>query len=127
MKIIVHDKGPVTLVGGGQASAAELHKSLALAPPCVAADGGAVLASEAGVEVTAIIGDFDSVPEDVLAAIPPGRRHRITEQTSTDFEKALSRIAAPVVLGVGFTGGRLDHQLAAFHTLLAFAHQPCVL
>jgi thiamine pyrophosphokinase len=39
----------------------------------------------------------------------------------------LSRIAAPVVVAVGFTGGRLDHQLAVLHGLLRYPDRPCVL
>ncbi len=124
---IVHSFDPVTLVGGGDATPEDLQKALILAPVCVAADGGAVQALNAGVALEAVIGDFDSIDDTTLAAIPPERRHHITEQATTDFEKALSRIDAPVVIGVGFTGGRIDHQLAALHVLLARAHQPCVL
>lgn len=32
-----------------------------------------------------------------------------------------------MILGVGFLGARLDHQLAALHTLVAYTQQPCVL
>lgn len=124
---IVHDRRPVTLVGGGKATPEDLHQALTLAPLCVAADGGAALAARAGVELAAVIGDFDSIPAAVLADIRPEKQYRITEQASTDFEKALSRIDAPLVIAVGFTGGRVDHQLAAFHSLMRFAHQPCVL
>jgi thiamine pyrophosphokinase len=124
---IVHSSGPVTLIGGGEATQQDLSDALALAPTCVAADGGAALAVAAGVPLAALIGDLDSTSPDVLAQIPPARRHLIAEQESTDFDKALSRIDAPLVWGVGFTGGRLDHQLAAFNTLAAFAHRPCIL
>ena len=127
MKAIVHDNDPVVLVGGGQATPKALQKGLTLGRLCVAADGGAALAVAAGRVPDAVIGDFDSIPADVLAQIPQENRHRITEQDSTDFEKALSRIMAPVTIGVGFTGGRIDHQLATFHGLVALAHRPCVL
>lgn len=124
---IVHTLHPITLVGGGQATPEDLHTSLNFAPLCVAADGGAALALRAGVELAAVIGDFDSIPADILAQVPRARQHHIAEQDSTDFEKALLRIDAPLILGVGFCGARVDHQLAAFHTLVKFAHQPCVL
>lgn len=124
---IVHGLEPVTLVGGGDATAIDLHEALMLGRTCVAADGGAVLALAEKVDLAAVIGDFDSVSPETLAQIPQDRRHLITEQTSTDFEKALTRISAPVVLGVGFLGGRVDHQLAAFHTLMACPERPCVL
>ena len=117
----------MTLIGGGEATARDLAEARALAPTCVAADGGATLAISEGAPLAALIGDLDSIPPDVLAQIPPQHRHPIPEQDSTDFDKALSRIDAPLVLGVGFTGARIDHQLAAFNTLARFAHQPCIL
>ncbi|MGB3243943.1 MAG: thiamine diphosphokinase [Sulfitobacter sp.] len=127
MKQIVHNIDPVVLVGGGEATSDVLHKVLAPGRICVAADSGAHLAHAAGVEVAAVIGDFDSIDQTILQDIPVSRHHPVTEQDSTDFEKALSRITAPVVLAVGFLGGRLDHQLAACHTLLRYADRPCIL
>jgi thiamine pyrophosphokinase len=124
---IVQSSDPITLVGGGQATPEDLHKSLMFAPVCVGADGGAALAIKAGVEMAAVIGDFDSIDADILAQVPAAHQHRIAEQDSTDFEKALLRIKTPLVLGVGFCGARVDHQLAALNTLVKFAHQPCVL
>lgn len=124
---IVHKFDPVVLVGGGKATPKALHKALMPGRVCVAADSGAHLAYAAGVELEAVIGDFDSIDPAVLQAIPAERRHQIDEQDSTDFEKALSRICAPVVLGVGFLGGRVDHQLAAVHTLLRHRDRPCIL
>lgn len=124
---IVHDDFPIILVGGAQATPQDLQKALTLGRRCVAADGGAGQALRAGMELDAVIGDFDSITAEDLAAIPAARQHRVAEQDSTDFEKALSRIEAPVTLGVGFTGGRIDHQLAVCHGLLALAAKPCVL
>ena len=105
----------------------DLQEALMLAPICVAADGGAALAFEAGVALRAVIGDLDSLSAALRARIPAALQHQISEQDSTDSEKSLSRIDAPVVVGVGFTGGRMDHQLAALHVLARFAHRPCVL
>jgi thiamine pyrophosphokinase len=124
---VFHKTDPVTLVGGADATPHDLQKALTLAPHCVAADGGAAQALAAGAQVAAVIGDFDSISAQAKAQIPADRHHVIAEQDSTDFEKALSRISAPVVIGVGFTGGRLDHQLAVCHGLLRLAGQPCVL
>lgn len=124
---IIHKNDPITLVGGGQATPEDLRIALGLAPCLVAADGGAALAIRAGVMPDAVIGDFDSLTAEVAQQVPPERQHHITEQDSTDFEKALTRIAAPVVIGVGFTGGRIDHQLGALHTLMVCADRPCVL
>ncbi|MEM6305102.1 MAG: thiamine diphosphokinase [Pseudomonadota bacterium] len=124
---IVHSDDPVTLVGGAQTTPTALQKALTLAPRCVAADGGAAQALAEGVVPEAVIGDLDSLTPEARAAIPPVQLHEVREQDSTDFEKCLSRISAPVVIGVGFTGGRLDHQLAVLHGLMALAHRPCVL
>lgn len=124
---IVHAEAPITLVGGAEAAPSDLGAALELAPRCVAADSGAALALAAGVLPEAVIGDFDSIRPEDLARIPEARRHRVGEQISTDFEKALGRIAAPLVLGVGFLGGRLDHQLAVLHGLLALPHRRCLL
>ena len=106
---------------------ADLALALAHAPVLVAADGGAVPALAAGHVPQAVIGDFDSIPEDAIARIPEDRLHRIAEQDSTDFDKALRSISAPLILAVGFLGERLDHQLAALNVLVRQASQPCML
>lgn len=124
---IVSRNHPITLVGGGESKPEDLYIALNQAPICVAVDGGVVPAMAAGVDIVSVIGDFDSIPADLLASLPPALCQRITEQDSTDFEKALTRVEAPLLIGVGFLGGRVDHQLAAFHTLLRFADRPCIL
>lgn len=127
MKAIVHSLEPITLVGGGPVASADLTEALTIAHLCVAADGGAQAALINGVMPDAVIGDFDSITPDVLAKIPSDRLHKISEQNSTDFDKALRHISAPVVIAVGFAGGRVDHQLAAFHTLLRHADRHCII
>lgn len=124
---IVFSSEPVTLIGGGDGKISQLLEARTLAPVCVAADAGAELARQAGVTVEAVIGDLDSVTPQTLSLIPPDRQIRISEQETTDFDKALRYIDAPLVVGVGFLGGRMDHQLAALHTLARHAHRPCVL
>lgn len=126
-KTIVHSTLPVTLVGGGHTSSAEISEALALAPTCVAADGGLRAALAAGAMPEAVIGDFDSVAREDLSRLPDSAHHPVEDQESTDFEKALSRIAAPVVLAAGFLGARLDHQMAAMHVLTRHAGRPCIL
>lgn len=98
-----------------------------LAPFMVAADGGAELVQQSGRIPDAVIGDLDSLCATIASQIPSEKVHAVAEQDSTDFEKVMMRVDAPVVLGVGLTGGRLDHELAAFHALRRFAHLPCVL
>ena len=45
----------------------------------------------------------------------------------TKSARATAALAAPLVLAVGFAGGRLDHTLAAFNVLVRHAHRRCVL
>jgi len=125
--IIVQTSKNVTLLGAGQASKAQLDTALAIAPYLIAADGGAELAQNYGRTPKKVIGDFDSIDKDILAQIPENRRFKISEQDSTDFEKCLRSVSAPLILGVGFLGRRLDHQLAALNALVRFAAKPCVL
>ena len=87
-----------------------------MAPVLVAADGGANRALDAGLRPNAVIGDLDSISDRARAAFAEVLHH-IAEQETTDFEKALSRIAAPAVIALGFTGARLDHTLAVFNVL----------
>ncbi|MDF1726594.1 MAG: thiamine diphosphokinase [Sulfitobacter sp.] len=126
-EVIVDRDHPITLLGAGQATPTDLHEALKLAPTCLAADGGALLALSEGLLPEAVIGDFDSLPPAALAQLRDVPLITVEEQESTDFEKALMRIRAPLILGLGFLGARLDHQMAAFHALMRFAHQPTVL
>lgn len=118
---------PVTLIGGGDAGAADLAAALALAPVVAAADGGADNALAHGLVPQAVWGDFDSISARARAAIPAENLHPVAEQDSTDFEKCLSRIDAPLVIAVGFCGGRQDHFLAALATLARRIGPPCIL
>jgi thiamine pyrophosphokinase len=110
-----------TLVGGGALDRADLDAARARAPTVVAADGGANRLRAWGLGADAVIGDMDSV-EDLAGWEASGATVlRIAEQETTDLEKCLYAVAAPVYLGVGFLGRRFDHTLAALHALLRFA------
>ena len=80
-----------------------------------------------GLVPQAVWGDFDSISARARAGIPPENLHPVTEQDSTDFEKCLSRIDAPLVIAVGFAGARHDHFLAALSTLSRRIGPPCIL
>lgn len=125
--VIVHADEPVTLIGGGQTDAETLAQVLGLGPRLVAADGGATAALAAGHVPEAVIGDMDSLSPATRARLQADRILRIDEQDSTDFDKCLMAIRAPVVLGLGFTGPRLDHQMAAFNSLVRHYRQRCIL
>jgi thiamine pyrophosphokinase len=124
---IVQTLQGVTLAGGGPFTARDLSLCLARAPVAVAADGGADGLLQRGIVPQAVIGDFDSVTDAARLQIPQARQHRIAEQETTDFDKALRGIDAPFVLALGFAGARLDHGLAAFNTLVARADRRCIL
>ena len=124
--IVSHDK-PVTLVGGAEVSKKMLNRAQSIGPLVVAADGGADAALYNGVVPEAVIGDFDSLTDWARDQIPEIALHPIPEQHTTDFDKCLRNINTPLVIGVGFSGNRLDHQLAAYNTLVRHPHRPCLL
>lgn len=125
---IVESLEGITLVAGGPVGRRDLALALRRAPVAVAADGGAAALMAAGVTPRAVIGDLDSLPAELAARLPPGTCHRIDEQETTDFDKALRHLAAPFVLALGVLGGRLDHELAVLNALVARrAGPPCLL
>lgn len=124
---IVQNHTFLTLLGGGSVTSAELAKALRFAPILVAADGGAHFAISQGIVPEAVIGDFDSLEDQTRTAIPRERFHQVDEQDTTDFEKCLARAKAPLILGVGLTGKRRDHELAAYHALMRYPAQRCLL
>lgn len=80
----------------------------------------------AGLTPAAIIGDLDSLSRHSRATFAR-LLHHIPEQETTDFEKALTRVAAPTIVALGFTGGRLDHVLAVLNVLARHADRAVVL
>jgi thiamine pyrophosphokinase len=104
---------PVLLVGNGPVEAAAVALARPHCTAVVAADGGAKAALAHGLRPEAVIGDMDSCPPDYR-----GQTVRIPDQNSTDFEKCLGTINAPLIIGIGFLGGRLDHELAALNALV---------
>lgn len=102
----------LVIVGGGTVEPDLLRELYASGGHLVGADGGADLIVAAGLRPEIIIGDFDSLAEP-LSWLGKTRLMQITEQETTDFEKALYSTRAPVTVAVGMTGGRFDHTLAA--------------
>lgn len=117
----------ITLVGAGPVSRLLFARATGLAPVVIAADGGADTADTMGHPVRAIIGDLDSLHIGKNwrnSGIPV---HQISEQGTTDFEKCLYSVAAPLFLCVGFVGGLTDHALAALNALLVYRHKRIIL
>ena len=123
---IVETQHFVTILGPADPRPEDVEEALRLAPILVAADGAATQAVDFGRFPDAVIGDLDSIPATVSRSLPSGRLHRIDEQDTTDFEKCLVRIRAPLCLAVGFTGRRLDHELAVYSTLVRLSDRPCL-
>ena len=117
----------VALLGGAKVSDAVWADIRALTGPVVAADGGARHALNRGVIPDAVIGDMDSLAPDMAARIPADRLHLVSEQQTTDFDKALRHVRAPLVIGAGFSGARADHALAAYTVLARHPDRPCAL
>ncbi len=125
--MIVYELNPVALVGAGPLNKIELDRALRIGSCLVAADGGAETAINHDLVPDAVIGDFDSLPDKILSSFPKDRLHRIEEQDSTDFDKCLRNIHSPLIVAVGFTGARMDHQLAALNTLVRHSDKRCIL
>ena len=125
-EVIVQSTAGVTLAGGGGFSLKLLDIARAVAPTVVAADGGADRLLRLGCVPQAVIGDLDSISAPARLRLKD-RLFPILEQTTTDFDKALRSIAAPFVLGVGFSGARLDHGLAVLNGLARHPDKRCLL
>lgn len=111
---ILHKSAAILLVGAGPTSREVITKGFALTDSIVAVDGGLAAIQDAGVMPDLIVGDFDSVqspPKDVAMV-------HLEDQNYTDLDKALGALDADVFIGAGFLGGRVDHQLAAFSSLI---------
>lgn len=119
-------KEPVGLVGGGPVGESAFELSQRHVKLFVGVDGGGDALLRRNMPPEAVIGDMDSLSEAARAAIPADRLIAVAEQDSTDFEKALERLEAPLILALGFTGARLDHELAAFHGLVRFPQRPVI-
>lgn len=124
---IVLSQEPVLLVGGAHGDNAQLSALLTEFDVVVAADSGADWLRAVGRLPDVLIGDLDSVSDATRAAIPPERVHPITEQNSTDFDKAIRSIQAPLILGIGFLGGQVDHMLAAMTVLSRYPDRAIIL
>ena len=115
---------PVILVGAAPVQIGPALEALPKSWPLIAADGGADVLLKIGRRPDLVIGDMDSagaLPDDLPQL-------SLASQDDTDFEKCLARIGAPLIVGLGFLEGRLDHTLASMHALTALTHdQPVIL
>lgn len=108
----------VLVLAGGDPVDERLRRLLPPGATVVAADSGFEQAARLGVDVDIVVGDFDSVDADLLAAAERGgatiERHPAAKD-QTDLELALrvaKRLCATRVVVFGGWGGRIDHELA---------------
>ncbi len=116
----------ILIITGGQVDEAFLQDRIEKEAysMLIAADHGLLAADRLKLSLDYIVGDFDSVPEQVLAryreASTPIKTFP-TEKDKTDTQIAieLALMHNPSVLDlIGATGSRLDHTLANLHLLL---------
>lgn len=124
---IVSSLEPITLVGAGDVTPIDVSDAQRVGPRLIAADGGANALCTMGLLPEATLGDLDSLTAATRAKLASDTVHLITEQESTDFAKCLRMISAPLILGLGFTGTRIDHMLACFSALASSPSKPCIL
>ncbi len=107
----------VILAGGPVVASDRLRSRVRGAPLVIAADGGLRHAAALDLHPQTIVGDFDSVGDDELAAWPDVARERHpTDKDHLDLELALDVArdrGATRTLVVGALGGRVDQSLAA--------------
>jgi thiamine pyrophosphokinase len=121
---VVLQNAPILLIGGGKT----YRDDWSLAARCgcvVAVDGGADAALANRVTPDFVIGDLDSISEiahDKLA----DQVIFVPEQDTTDFDKALRNIDAPLIYAIGFTGARMDHSLAVLNGLIKAPASRCI-
>lgn len=113
----------VVVIAGGAPPRPDAALAVPLGAPVLAADGGLDHARALGLTATAVIGDFDSVSRDALAAAETEGTRLVRhpeEKDATDLELALVEALAlgpDRVLVLAGVEGRLDHLLSLLLTL----------
>lgn len=123
---IVSSPNPLCLIGGASVDKNDISAVLHHVEAFVGVDGGANHLDEANIYPAAVIGDLDSLSEHARALFADVLHH-VPEQSTTDFEKALTRVASPLILALGFTGGRMDHMMSVLNVMVRFAERAIVL
>ncbi len=113
---ILQFEQPILLVGPADMNFELFEELMHQGYAVIAADGGANRLQKINVMPQAIIGDLDSLEGRAYLETQTKVVH-IKEQDSTDFEKCLCHIDAPLFLAFGFTGRRFDHSLATLHSM----------
>ena len=115
------------IVGGSDFSENLFTEVYDNAMPIIAADGGANFLADHDISPELIIGDLDSISQEKIRNIETKKIIKISDQHTTDLEKVLLNTDAPLIIGIGFLGSRIDHELAALSALVKFSHKKIVL
>lgn len=115
---VFSSRQPLTLLGAGPVTGGALAAALAIAPEVVGVDGGADHPLPPGHPLRLVVGDMDSLRDPAGLRARGVPLHHLAEQETTDLDKCLRSVAAPLLIGLGFLGGRLDHELAALNTVV---------
>ncbi|GEM_PF-632632 len=113
-----------------EVAAALLRAAAASADLVVGVDGGARHLAALGLTPHVVTGDFDSIPEETLAALEAAGTRVVPtpDQDYTDLDKALAYVlrerGASRVRVYAASGGRLDHVYAALSALLKYGRGP---
>ncbi|MGV6839224.1 MAG: thiamine diphosphokinase [Planktomarina sp.] len=115
---VYHKSAPILLVGAGPAYPDKVSKTLPFVESAIAVDGGLSVFRALNLRPDLVLGDLDSAAADDLDWAGANIVHHTPDQNSTDLQKVLAAVSAPVIVGIGFLGGRLDHHMAALSALL---------
>lgn len=115
---VYHKSAPILLVGAGPAYPDKVSKTLPFVESVVAVDGGLAILRDMDLRPDLVVGDLDSALADDLTWAGQDCVVHTPDQDSTDLQKALAAVSAPVIVGIGFLGARLDHHMAAMTALL---------
>ncbi len=84
----------------------------------IGCDGGYLSAVDSGISPDVFVGDFDSIPEEMVFAKEVIRLFPVKDMTDTQeaIDEAIARGATHITI-LGALGGRIDHTLANIHLL----------
>ena len=117
-KILQRFNQPITIIGGGEFDSEIFEYSLQIGQELIAVDGGLNYLIPNIHFPKWIIGDLDSAENTEYWVNNGANIKYLPEQDSTDFDKCLYSIEAPLYLANGFLGNRVDHTLASCSTLV---------
>lgn len=116
---------PTYLVGEGELPEQQFRSLYPADAPLIAADGGANYLREWGLMPRAVIGDMDSLYDRNYFEERTQVVH-VEDQDTTDLEKCLLRVDAPLFYAFGFIGNRFDHTLEILHFLEKYPNKNMV-